>query len=149
CSHTKTYSLDALTTLAIDSMHAHLTDPEFIKARAKAKAEEFARLAKQEDTERKAAQKHLDRLNVQIARLAEANGDRDTPVKELMESIKAKEIERVALQERIRLLGAETNVTVLHPSVWSTFSKNVETLHAKLKKNPKDPECRLAFANVL
>jgi len=31
-----------------------------------------------------------------------------------METIKAKEIERVALQDRVRLLGAD-NVAILHP----------------------------------
>jgi site-specific DNA recombinase len=149
CSHTKTYDLGAITNLAIDSMHAHLTDPEFIKERAKAKAAEFARLAKQESEEQTTAQKQLDRLNVQIARLVEAVADSDAPVKELMETIKAKEIERVALQERVRLLGAETNVTALHPTALKAFGKNVETLRAKLKKNPKDPECRMAFANVI
>jgi site-specific DNA recombinase len=149
CSHTKTYDLGALTSLAIDSMHAHLTDPEFIKEKAEAKAAEFARLAKQESEERKAAQKQLDRLNVQIARLVEAVADSDAPIKELMETIKTKEMERVALQERVRLLGAETNVTVLHPTVLKAFGKNVETLHTMLKKNPKDPDCRMAFANVI
>jgi site-specific DNA recombinase len=149
CSHTKTYDLGAITNLAIDSMHAHLTDPEFIKERAKAKAAESARLAKQESEEQTTAQKQLDRLNVQIARLVEAVADSDAPVKELMETIKAKEIERVALQERVRLLGAETNVTALHPTALKAFGKNVETLRAKLKKNPKDPECRMAFANVI
>jgi site-specific DNA recombinase len=150
CSHTKTYDLAKLTSEAVDRMHSHLTDPEFIKRRAKADVEESARLTKQENEARKAAQKQLDRLNVQIARLVEAIGDSDAPVKELMETIKAKEVERVALQERVRLLGAETNVTtLLHQTVLTAFGKNIETLHAKLKKNPKDPECRLAFANVI
>jgi site-specific DNA recombinase len=148
CNHTKTYDLGALTCLAVDNMHAHLTDPEFVKERAKAKAEERLQLTKQENEARKAAQKQLDRLNVQIARLVEAIGDGDAPVKELMETIKAKEVERVALQERVRLLGADS-VAVLHPTALTAFGKNVETLHTKLKKNPKDPECRLAFANVI
>jgi site-specific DNA recombinase len=149
CVHAKTYDLGKLTALAVDSMHEHLTDPEFTKRRAKADAEESARLAKQENEDRKAAQRQLDRLNVQIARLVEAIGDGDAPVKELMETIKAKEIERVALQERVRLLGAETNVTALHQTTLIAFGKNVDILHAKLKENPKDPKCRLAFANVI
>jgi site-specific DNA recombinase len=149
CNHTKSYDLMRLTNFAIDKMRDQLADPELFKERAKAKAEEKARLARQDDEERKTAQKQLDRLNVQISRLAEAVADSDKPVKELVESIKAKEIERVALQERVRLLGAETNVTALHPTAIAAFGRSVKTLHAKLKENPKDPECRLAFANVI
>ena len=87
-------------------------------------------------------------MSVQIARLVGAIADRNAPVKELMETIKAKEIERVALQDRVRLLGAD-NVAILHPTALVAFGKNVETLHAKLKKDPRDPECGLAFANVI
>jgi site-specific DNA recombinase len=148
CGHSKTYDLGKLTEGAIDHMHAHLTDPDFIKERALARAQEAVRLSRQENEERKAAQRQLDRLTVQIKRLVEAIADGDGSVKELMQTIKDKEIERVALQERLRLLGAETSVS-MHPTVLSTFGKSVETLHSKLKKNPKDPQCRLAFANII
>jgi hypothetical protein len=81
--------------------------------------------------------------------LVAAISDSDQPVKELMGSIKAKEIERVALAERIRLLGAESNVATLHPHTITAFGKSIETLHAKLKRNADDPECRMAFGNII
>jgi site-specific DNA recombinase len=149
CDHSKTYDLGKLSSHVIGSMCSHLTDPEFIKERAKSKAVEFARLEKENSGARQAAQKQFDRLNIQIARLVAAIEDSDQPVKELMASIKAKEIERVALAERIRLLGAESNVTTLHPHTITAFGKSIETLHAKLKRNADDPECRMAFGNII
>jgi site-specific DNA recombinase len=149
CKHGKHYELAKLIDLAVDSMCKHLVDPDFIKEKARAKTVEFARLEKENSGARQAAVKQFDRLNVQIARLVAAIEDSDQPVKELMASIKTKEIERVALAERIRLLGAESNVTTLHPNVIKAFGKNIETLHAKLKRNADDPECRMAFANIL
>ena len=69
--------------------------------------------------------------------------------KEIMASLRAKEIERRGLEERIRLLGAESSVTTLHPHTLKAFGKNIETLHAKLKRNPDDPACRMALGNIL
>jgi site-specific DNA recombinase len=149
CKHGKHYELAKLIALAVDSMCSHLTDPEFIKEKARARTIEFARLEKENSGARQAAVKQFDRLDVQISRLVAAISDSDQPVKELMASIKAKEIERVALAERIRLLGAASNVTALHPNVIKAFGKNIETLHAKLKRNADDPECRMAFGNIV
>jgi site-specific DNA recombinase len=149
CTHAKTYDLGKLNNHVIDSMCSHLIDPEFIKERTKAKAVEFERLEKENSGARQAARKQFDRLNIQIARLVAAIEDSDQPVKELTASIKAKEIERVALAERIRLLSAESNVTTLHPHTITAFGKSIETLHTKLKRNADDPECRRAFGNII
>jgi site-specific DNA recombinase len=149
CKHSKSYDLGDLTELAVSSMHSHLTDPDSLKERAKARAEERARLSRQENEERRVAQKQLDRLNVQIARLVDLAMDSDVPVKEIGDQIKAKQAERVALQERIRLLGAESNITAIHPTALAAFGKNLATLSAKLKLNANDPDCRHALANVL
>jgi site-specific DNA recombinase len=149
CNHTKTYDLDKLSALAIDKMRSEFTNPDFLKERAKAKAQEFERLMKQQSDERRTVQKQLDRLNLQIKRLVDAIADSDKPVKELMETIKDKEIERAGLEERVRLLGAETNITAFHPANLTRFIKGIDHLCRKIQKNPKDPECRLAFANVI
>lgn len=150
CDHKKTYDLNTLTAAAVDHMHKNLTDPEFVKRRAKAAVEEFAKLSKRESEERKIAQKQLDRLNVQIRRLADAIADSDDmPIKELMKSIKDKEIERSQLEERIRILGVENNVTQLDSLTLASFGKKIDTLAAKLKKNPDDPDCRYAFQNII
>jgi hypothetical protein len=75
--------------------------------------------------------------------------EEDDMPKELLASLKAKEIERRGLEERIRLLSGESNVTALHPHTLKAFGKNIETLHAKLGRNSNDPECRTAFGNIL
>src|SRR5882724_2696605 len=149
CTHSKTYDLGKISGEVIDKMALELTRPDFLKERMKAKAIEFARLAKEESGERQTVQKQLDRINIQIARLVAAIEDSDQPVKELMASIKTKEVERVALHERIRLLGADSNITVLHPQALTAFGKSIETLHAKLQRNVDDPACRLAFSNII
>ena len=132
-------------------MCSHLVDTDFLKEKAREKTLEFARLEKENNGARQAAVRQFDRLNIQIAKLVrmldEDEGD-DVP-RELLASLKAKEIERRGLEERIRLLGAETNVTTLHPNVIKAFGKNIETLHEKLKRNPDDPGCRMAFGNII
>jgi site-specific DNA recombinase len=150
CQHAKTYNLDKLTALAIDSMCVHLTDPEFIKEKARAKSLEFARLEKENSGARQAAIKQYDRLDIQIKKMVRALDDEEGDIpKEIMASLRAKEIERRGLEERIRLLNAESSVTTLHPRTLQAFGKNIETLHAKLKRNPDDPACRMALSNIL
>jgi len=149
CKHSKSYDLGKLTRLAVDSMCSHLLDPEFLKEKAREKTLEFARLEKENNGARQAAVRQFDRLNIQIAKLVRMLDEEDDVPRELLASLKAKEIERRGLEERIRLLGAETNVTTLHPNVIKAFGKNIETLHEKLKRNADDPECRMAFGNII
>jgi site-specific DNA recombinase len=149
CKHAKTYRLDKLTAVAVDNMCTHLTDPEFIKERARAKTVEFARLEKENSGAKQAAQKQFDRIDMQIKKLVRLLDEEEDMPKELLASLRAKEIERKGLEERIRLLAAESNVTTLHPNVINAFGKSIETLHAKLKRNPNDPECRMAFGNII
>jgi hypothetical protein len=130
-------------------MCEHLTDPERLKEKARAKTIEFARLDKENSGARQAAQKQHDRLDIQIKKLVRIIEEEDDIPRELLASLKAMEIERKGLEERIRLLGAESNVTTLHPHTLKAFGKNIETLHAKLKRNPDDPECRMAFGNII
>jgi site-specific DNA recombinase len=149
CTHSKTYDLNRLTAAAIDNMCECLTDPDFIKGKAKAKTLEFAKLEKENNGARQAAVKQFDRLDLQIKKLVRALDDMDDIPPEVMASLKAKEIERRGLEERIRLLKAESNVTTLHPNSLKVFAKSIETLHAKLKRTPLDPECRMAFGNIV
>jgi site-specific DNA recombinase len=151
CKHEKTYNLDKLTAAAVYRMHKHLTDPEFLKEKAKGKLLETARLNKEKNGDLEAAQKQYDRLDIQIKKLVRALDDdngHEIP-KELLASLKAKEIERKGLEERLRVLGASTNVVAMPANVIKAFGQSIETLHEMLKRNPHDPECRTAFANVI
>lgn len=149
CDHRKLYDLGTITSEVIDKMDKELTNPEFFKARVKARALELAKAEREDGAERHTVQRQLDRINIQIARLVDVLADGDLPVAEIKERIRGKEAERVALQERMRLLGAESKITTLAPALMSTFAKSVETLANLLRKNSLDPACRMAFANVI
>jgi hypothetical protein len=49
-------------------MHAHLTDPEFVKERAE-RAKELARLDRENSSERDVAQRELDRVDLSIKKI--------------------------------------------------------------------------------
>jgi hypothetical protein len=148
CSHAKLYDLGAITREVLGKMEKELANPEFLQRRMKARALELAKAEREENSERKTAQRQLDRLNVQIGRLV-ALIDDDTPIEEVKANIRAKEMERVALREKLRLLGAGSNVIELQPTSMTDFARKVETLADLLRRNPEDAACRAALANVV
>lgn len=149
CDHSKSYAIDAITAEVIAKVEKELTDPEFLKRRVRARAMELAHEEREANEERTKAQRDLDRLNLQISRLVDAIAEGDLPVAEVKERIKAKEAERVAVQERLRLLGKGSNVTSLPQATMTAFGKSMETLIDLLRRNPDDPACRAAFANII
>jgi site-specific DNA recombinase len=151
CAHRKAYIMNMLQQVVFDSMHAQLTAPEFIKEQARAYVLEFARLEKENSSERLTVERQRNKIMVQIDRLVAAISDSDEPLPALLASLKVKETERVGLEERIRLLGAETNVTTLHPQALAAFGKGIESLRDKLAIDvlESSPACRMAFRNVV
>jgi site-specific DNA recombinase len=149
CAHTKTYDLGKITNEVVAEMVAKLSNPDFLHENIKAKAVRLAQGRKEESSERQAAEKKLDRLNTQIANLVRALDSEDNLPAELIASLKAKEVERAGLKERVRQLAAEGNVIALHPTAIQAFRKSIETLHAKLKRDANHPECRMALANLI
>jgi hypothetical protein len=65
-----------------------------------------------------------------------------------MAAMKAKESERVGLEERLRLLNA-SNVISLHPNVIQDYTAKIEELHQAMTEDPSDPKHRLAFRNMI
>jgi site-specific DNA recombinase len=149
CQHGKSYAIDVITEEVIGKVRKELTDPEWLKRRVRARALELAKAEKEESAERQDAQRKLDRLNLQIARLVEVLGDGDMPIAEVKEKIRAKEAERVALRERLRLLGEGSNVTPFPDKDMAVFGKNIDALIALLRRNPDDRACRVAFGNII
>jgi site-specific DNA recombinase len=149
CDHGKSYSLQTITGEVVAKVEQELTDPEFLKRRVKARAQELAKQQKEGSAERQNVERQLDRLNVQIARLVEVLTDGDMPVAEIKDKIKAKEAERVSLKERLRLLSDQGNVVSLQPAAMTAFGKSIETLMELLKRNSEDPRCRMAFGNII
>jgi hypothetical protein len=129
-------------------MHAELTNPEFLKEKARAKAQEATELAKQDNDERQKLEAKLAKLDVNIKRMADMVFDSDTP-EQLIEVIKTKNIERAALRERLKHLGTASNVVGLDAANLGQFNRSVDVLHDRLLKDPDDAEARAAFHNVI
>jgi site-specific DNA recombinase len=151
CKHAKSYDLAKLTTESIFRMHKQLTDPDFLKEKAREKSLHLARKEKEDRGDRKTVQRDYDRVGIKIKQLVRALGedDGDEMPKEIRAALKMAEIERRGLEEMLRQLGAEDNVTVLHPRTATAFIGDVETLHAMLQRNQNDPRGRVAFANLI
>jgi site-specific DNA recombinase len=148
CDHTKSYKLDLITPEVIKKVDEQLTDPEFLKRRVRARALELAKAAKEENEERDTAQRKLDRVSLRIKQLVAMSADL-SDVEEITAEIKAKEAERVALRERLRLLGQGSKVLTIPDATMSVFGKNVEKLVKLIRRNPDDSECRLALENLI
>jgi hypothetical protein len=84
-----------------------------------------------------------------------AIGEADEPVKGLVDKIKALEIDRVALEARLKLIDVESDgangVVSLHPVALDRFRENIETIYAALTGGlpaEKAAPFRAAFRNV-
>jgi len=148
CAHRKSYDVDLLKKIVTDNFRKHLIDPEVHVERMRAKHAEFAAMEKENSFDRIAAEKKINRLTVQIGRIVDAIENSDTPIKDLVVSLQAKETERVALIERVRLLQA-SNIVTLHPHVVDTYAKNIERLHAALSEGIVSAEVIHAFRNLM
>ena len=150
CSHSKSYSLLRLSRHATEKMHAHLTDPEFVKERAKERATELARLEREANTERPRVQRELDRVDLRIKKIIrlteEDEGEDIAP--EVQARYKELRVEQRGLQQRLALLDANATPPLL-PSAIKALARDVDTLHAMLKDTPDDPACRMALGNLI
>jgi site-specific DNA recombinase len=150
CSHGKSYSLTRLTRHATEKMHAHLTDPDFVKERAREREKELIRLDREVNGERTAAQRELDRVDLRmkkIVRLIEDDDGDDVPA-EVQARYKELRIEQRGLQQRIALLDASSHAPLL-PGAVKALARDVDTLHTMLLDNPDDPACRMALGNLI
>jgi site-specific DNA recombinase len=151
CSNRKAYNLAKLQRGIIDGIRKHLTDPTALAESARAYHEQYAARMKQSRSDAADLRKRLNRAEVQIGRLVSAidSAEDATPVPELMALLKQRHTERSGLQERLRLIEAETNVVDLHPGVIESYRANVEKLHEELIRNPSSPQARTALHTLL
>jgi len=150
CSHSKSYSLLRLSRHATEKMHAHLTDPEFVKERAKERAKELARLEREANTERNTVQRELDRVDLRIKKIIRLTEDDEGEdiAPEVQARYKELRVEQRGLQQRLALLDANTTPPLL-PSAIKALARDVDTLHAMLKDTPDDPACPMALGNLI
>jgi site-specific DNA recombinase len=151
CPHRKSYSLARLTKHATDKMHEHLTDPEFVKERAKERAKELARLEREAGSERDTTQRELDRVELKIKkliRLTEDDASEDVP-QEARDRMKELRVAQRGLKQRLTLLDAKVTGVVPHPNKVKALARDVDTLHEMLRDDPDNPACRIALGNLI
>lgn len=148
CHHRKSYNIEKLKDLVLTGFRDNLLDPGPIKEAVSAYHERYQANEKKHSGERLTAERQINRLTLQIDRLVTAISDSDDPLPALLASLKAKETERVGLQERVRLLSA-TNVIALHPNVIETYKGTVAKLHEALTSASDPARARAAFHNLV
>lgn len=150
CDHTRRYSVNALKRLIVDNLGSD--DPEFEARQKRAYNARFAKAA-QADTssERAALESQIKTLKIQQARISDllVDGDLDVDEDALKKKLKAKEIEKAAVMERLRRLGT-SNVVPL-PTSYDAFRKNGRELGKRLLDEIDEPSdaLRLAFRNYI
>ena len=105
------------------------------------------------DSEKKAVERKLNALNVEIARLVDATIKLENPPAEFYRKIETKEVERASLDERLRQLGGPGNnllqFPIGSPKFKDIYRKSVFEVHKAMTKKPDTPESREAFRNLI
>lgn len=154
CEHTKTYDVDELKNGILGGMMENLLSDEMIDV-----ALEAYRLDKSQgvknDSEKKAVERKLNALNVEIARLVDATMKMANPPAEFYRKIESKEVERASLDERLHQLGGSAGTNNLlpfpigSPKFKDIYRKSVFEVHRAMTKKPDTPESRTAFRNLI
>jgi site-specific DNA recombinase len=148
CSHRRSYVLNKIKYRVLVGLKDELTDPTLFADVARAHAAEYAAQRKKNAFALRDAEKQLAKVVVNIDRLVSAIEDSDEPVSQLMEKLKAREAERVALAERVRLLGA-SHVVTLHPNAINDYLAAIKQMNEALTEDPDGAKNRMAFSNII
>jgi site-specific DNA recombinase len=152
CEHTKTYDVDELKNGILAGMTENLLSDEMIDAALGAYRTEKNQGVKN-DSEKKAVERKLNALNVEIARLVDATMKMANPPAEFYRKIETKEVERASLDERLRQLGGPAGnllqFPVTSPKFKDVYRKSVFEVHRAMTKKPDTPESREAFRNLI
>lgn len=155
CEHSKSYDMDKLLEGVRDGMVAHLTTDEAINAAMEAYRDE-KKFGAQNDSERKAVERRLNALNLEIERLVDATMKLASPPEAFYKKIDAKEAERATLDERLHQLGGpagKNNVVAFPvsdtPNFRDVYRKSVMQVHRAISARPTEPESRYALRNLI
>ncbi len=152
CEHTKTYDVDELKNGILAGMVENLLSDEMIDVALEAYRTEKNQGVKN-DSEKKAVERKLNALNVEIARLVDATMKMDKPPAEFYTKIQTTEVERASLEERLHQLGGPGNnllqFPVASPKFKDIYRKSVFEVHRAMTKKPDTPESRVAFRNLI
>jgi site-specific DNA recombinase len=154
CEHAKTYDVDELKNGILAGMVENLLSDEMIDVALEAYRTEKNQGVKN-DSEKKAVERKLNALNVEIARLVDATMKMNNPPDEFYKKIESKEVERASLDERLRQLGGAAGSNNLlqfptsSPKFKDIYRKSVLEVHRAMTKKPDTPESRVAFRNLI
>jgi DNA invertase Pin-like site-specific DNA recombinase len=151
CDHRRSYCLQTLQDTIMAGIKDKLMNRTALLELTRAYHGRWAERQQEVRTDAANAQKQLNHVTVQIDRIVTAISDSDEPVKALMGKLKALEVERASLTERINLIEAEGNVVTLHPAAIDKFGEAMEQMHAALTGDLEIEELapfRAAFRNV-
>jgi site-specific DNA recombinase len=154
CKHSKTYDVEELKNGILGGMVENLLSDEMIDV-----ALEAYRLDKSQgvknDSEKKAVERKLNALDVEIARLVDATMKMANAPAEFYRKIEAKEIERASFDERLRQLGGSAGTNNLlqfpigSPKFKDIYRKSVTEVYRAMTNKPDTPESRTAFRNLI
>lgn len=153
CTNTKSYDLVEVEATVLHGIK-HNLDTEALMAYTEGAHKEWTARQRAASGDRDAAERALNRTKEKIDRIVSAMADPDMPLAPLKEKLKALELERAGLADRLRMAEADggSNVVTLHPSMIQSFRSNIEAMHAaltdvKLSEAELAP-FRIAFGNV-
>jgi site-specific DNA recombinase len=153
CGNIKTYNLEDIESTVLQGIKNDL-DVEALTALTEGAHKEWAARQRVTGREHHKVETELNKTQEKIARLVDALLDPDMPRGPLKEKLKALELERAGLQNKLDILKAEggASVVALHPAMIQKFRENLHTMVDALQ-NPKLTEeelapFRLAFGNV-
>jgi site-specific DNA recombinase len=154
CSHNKSYDLATLEKIVLDGIKTKLTDPKALIAFTKAYHSRWAERQKEIRSDKDTVQKQINRVQVSIDRLVAAIKDPDNPRDpvELNRELNPLREQKAGLEERLKVIDAETNVVSLHPKVLDEFAAKMEELHRGLSSPVLTAEqlapFRMAFSTI-
>jgi site-specific DNA recombinase len=155
CTNVKSYNLIDIEATVLNGIKTSIDVEALAQFTAGAHKEWSARQsASRQDRDKVEAELH--RAEEKISRIVTAMTDPDLPLAPLKEKLKALELERAGLANKLEIVKADggggDNVVALHPAMIERFRKDLEKMVAALS-NPSltDEELaplRIAFGNV-
>jgi site-specific DNA recombinase len=153
CANKKSYSLEDIEATVLHGIK-HELDVEALTAFTEGAHKEWSARQRAARAEHDKVERELNRTLEKIDRIVSAMADSDMPLAPLKEKLKALELERAGLEDRLRMIKADggDNVVTLHPAMIQRFRQNLETMVEALSNtNLTEAEVapfRVAFGNV-
>lgn len=148
CSHRKSYDLAKMERVVLQGMRENLTNPKALAEATKAYHAQWAARQREDSAEREQLTAKLTQLERRIDRVVDAITESDLPMETLKAKLRDLETEKVATNQRLKLLELEGNVVTLHPAAIEKFTADIHQIHDALASDLEDERSRMAFRNI-